>query len=226
MTVPMPSRILTVAALTLMPAALGIVAGETMVAPALAGGVAVLAGIGVIRLARGRWMTAPHLMLTLCFAGMVIGLLADRQVVLPATLLSLCVASPSLVESILDHFAILPAMSFGMIFGGFATILVVELRAAARPAIACRRAICARAGFNLACNATMFAGMLGGAWAAPHLAAAAGLPPSVAVMMAAMGAGMVWGMAATMTLYRSALALAARRGHPGRRITVRRLMAQ
>jgi hypothetical protein len=96
-----------------------------------------------------------------------------------------------------------------MIFGGFATILVVEMRAAARPAMNCRHAVCARAGFNLACNVAMLAGMLAGGWVAPRLATQFGVPWGVSAMMAAMAAGMVWGMALLVTVYRSAMAIRA-----------------
>jgi hypothetical protein len=196
-----------VASLAAAPLVLGLIAGEPTVAASGAGGGLVLAGVAAIRLARGRWMTAPHLMLLLCFAGMALGLLADRQIVLPAALVSLCTSETGFLASIVDHWATLPTTNFGMIFGGFATILVVEMRAAARPAVNCRRAVCARAGFNLMCNAAMLAGMLAGGWVAPRLAVQFGMPWSVSAMMAAMAAGMVWGMAALVAVYRSAIAI-------------------
>lgn len=196
------------AALVCGPLLLSGLAGEVSLAWAAAGGALVAVGLGAIRLTRGRWLSAPFLMLLLCTAGMAVGIAVDRQVVGGDALAGLCLNAPrSFIGSALHHWQILPATHVAMLLGGLATIAVVEARARAVPGMRCRKAICGRTAFNLMCNTAMLSGMLLGGWLGPGLAltldAGWGLPAMLAMMMV----GMVWGMAGSMALYRTGFAV-------------------
>ena len=81
-----PSWIFGLAALALAPAALALIAGGGFGAWNLYGAVLVLSGAGAMRLTRGRWLSAPFLMLLLSIAGMAAGLAIDRQSLGPQAL--------------------------------------------------------------------------------------------------------------------------------------------
>jgi len=160
---------------------------------------AVLAGfaaLGWLRSARVG-MTAPQIMLLLGALGMVGGLAHDEQAGGFTALASLCRAGPGEFASTLRlHWRLLPGMHLGMIAGGLATIPL--LRGLRR---GCRRQFCARLLQNLACSAAMVAGMAAGTVVFGDLAAWAG-ERSSAALLGGMFAGMVWGMVASVALYR------------------------
>lgn len=201
-------RLAACAALAGAPAGLGALIGAPSLPWGLSGGGAVLLGLGAIRLTRGRWLSAPFLMLLLCTAGMAVGLMIDRQWVGPEVLANLCFAAPrSFAASLLRHGEVLRATNVAMLLGGMATIAVVEWRARGTLAMRCRKAVCGRAGFNLVCNSTMLSGMLLGGWLGPSIGLRLDLGWGASAMVAVMVVGMVWGMAASMLLYRSLFAL-------------------
>lgn len=158
--------------------------------------VAGYAALGWLRSARVG-ITAPQAMLLLGAAGMVGGLAYDEQTGGFAGLVSLCMAgSGDLLATLRLHWQQLPAMHLGMIAGGLATVpLLRTLRKS------CRRQFCARLVQNLACSAWMVLGMSAGTIAFMDLAASAG-GRSPAAMLGGMFAGMVWGMVASVSVYR------------------------
>jgi hypothetical protein len=201
-------RILAWSLLVWSPALLSTMVGRPSPVWAAVGGGSVLAGLGAIRLTRGRWLSAPFLMLLLSVSGMAAGLLIDRHLVGAETLSALCLTAPrSFLANLLRHWDILRATHLAMLLGGLATVAVVEMRQRRMTTVRCRKAVCGRVGFNLMCNAAMLGGMLLGSWLGPAMAArfawAWGMPSMISMMVA----GMVWGMVGSMTLYRLAYAL-------------------
>jgi hypothetical protein len=193
----LPASLLIAMAAT--PAVSGVLAGALSVVWSAIGAALILSGLLVIRCARGRLLTAPFLMLGFCSVGMVAGLALDRMSLPPGGLAALCLGGTAgFGAATLRHLATLPAMHALMLLGGTATLWVIERRARRMSAPRCRRALCARAGFNLACNAAMLAGMTGGGGIGSGLAGPAG----PAAMLATMAGGMVWGMVAMMLIYR------------------------
>lgn len=189
------------------PAFLSALVGAPSPAWAALGGGLVLAGLAVIRLTRGRWLSAPFLMLLLSVLGMAVGLLIDRHLVGGDTLAGLCLTAPrSFLANLLRHWDILRSTHLSMLLGGMATIAVIEWRHHFSSSMRCRKAVCGRMGFNLMCNAAMLFGMLLGGWLGLGLASqfewAWGMPAMIGMMVV----GMVWGMAGSMSLYRMAYA--------------------
>lgn len=205
-------RKLGIAFLAASPALLGALAGGSVSPWNAVGAALVVAGLVAIRVTRGRWLSAPFVMLLLSTAGMALGLLIDRLWAGPDVLASLCgsVREP-FSTSALRHWELLRATNIAMILGGLATIGLIEHRARLSPRTRCRRAVCARTGFNIACNAAMVLGMLMGAWLGPLAAAMLDFGWGISGMMAAMTAGMVWGMAGSMALARTGFAIIDRR---------------
>lgn len=157
------------------------------------GGVVALGWLRSARVA----MTAPQIMLLLGAAGMVAGLTYDERSAGLTALVSLCQAgSGNFLGTMRLHWQLLPAMHLGMIAGGLATVPL--LRGLRR---GCRRQFCARLVQNLACSAWMIAGMSAGVAGFMQLAAWAG-GRSATAMLGGMFAGMVWGMVASVALYR------------------------
>jgi len=151
-------------------------------------------------------MTAPQIMLLLGAAGMVAGLTYDEHSGAFTALVSLCQAgNEDFLGTLQLHWRLLPAMHLGMIAGGLATVpLLRTLRRG------CRRQFCARLAQNLACSAWMIAGMSAGVLGFLQLATWAGGRSPIA-MLGGMFAGMVWGMVASVALYRLWFALIAPR---------------
>ncbi|HXW65999.1 MAG TPA: hypothetical protein VEK74_13010 [Burkholderiaceae bacterium] len=151
-------------------------------------------------------MTAPQIMLLLGAAGMVAGLTYDEHSGGFTALVSLCQAGKEdFLGTLQLHWRLLPAMHLGMIAGGLATVpLLRTLRRG------CRRQFCARLVQNLACSAWMIAGMSAGVLGFLQLATWAG-GRSPTAMLGGMFAGMVWGMVASVALYRLWFALIAPR---------------
>lgn len=142
-------------------------------------------------------MTAPQIMLLLGAVGMVAGLMYDERSGGFTALVSLCQAgSGSFLATVGLHWKLLPAMHLGMVAGGLVTVpLLRTLRRG------CRRQFCARLVQNLACSAWMIAGMSAGVLGFTQLAAWFG-GRGPAAMLGGMFAGMVWGMVASVALYR------------------------
>ena len=141
--------------------------------------------------------TAPQLMLLLGAAGMVGGLWLDARTGGFAAAAALCLATPlDLLATPWLHWQQLPLMHVGMIGGGLATVpLLRSLRQG------CRRQFCARLAQNLSCSAWMLIGMAVGSWVFMHLAVQVGERAPTA-MLGGMFGGMVWGMVASVSLYR------------------------
>ena len=87
-------------------------------------------------------------------------------------------------------------LAVGMWVGGFAAIPLLR---AVRPH--CRRQYCARVAQNIACSVWMTVGMAAGVLLFEFLIALIGQRSAVS-MLGGMFAGMVWGMVASVALYR------------------------
>ncbi len=208
MTGPSSLRLAAWLLLAASPALLSMEVGPLSVSWAAAGGGLVLLGLGAIRLTRGRWLSAPFLMLLLSTAGMAAGLLIDGHLQGRETLSGLCLSVPgSFHANLLRHWDILRATHLAMLAGGMGTVAAIEARHHLASSVRCRKAVCGRMGFNLMCNGAMLGGMLLGSWLGPALASrfqwAWGMPSMISMMVV----GMVWGMAGSMSLYRLAYAL-------------------
>jgi hypothetical protein len=141
--------------------------------------------------------TAPQAMLVLGAVGMLLGLAIDSRTTELATLASLCAqADKSLWPMLQLHWTLLPWMHVGMWVGGFAAIPLLRT---VRPN--CRRQYCARVAQNVACSVWMTVGMAAGVLLFEYLIALIGQRSAVS-MLGGMFAGMVWGMVASVALYR------------------------
>ncbi|MDB5880653.1 MAG: hypothetical protein JWP43_531 [Ramlibacter sp.] len=142
--------------------------------------------------------TAPQLMLLLGALGMAGGLWWDTGAGGFAAVAALCLSEPlDLAATLSLHWEHLPMMHIGMIAAGLATgPLLRSLRRG------CRRQFCARLAQNLVCSGWMVTGMAAGALVFTHLAAQVGGGPPMA-MLGGMFSGMVWGMVASVSLYRT-----------------------
>lgn len=146
-------------------------------------------------------LSPPHVMLSLGFAGMLIGLMYDLVNAGPARLDTLCAQSAALgfVDALALHLSFLPGMHVGMLAGG---LLAIPLLRRVKPK--CKRYLCSLFAQNLMCTGWMLAGMTVGAlWLSrwPFPAAGNTLPG----MLGGMFAGMTWGMVFSVALYRSFL---------------------
>lgn len=143
-------------------------------------------------------LSPPHVMLTLGFGGMLLGLLWDVLHSGPARLDSLCLQSTGLGfhDSLVLHLEFLPGMHAGMLVGGLAAIPSLRLL---RPY--CGRYLCSLFAQNLMCSAWMLIGMTAGAlWLARWQAS--DTPSTLVGMLGGMFAGMTWGMVLSVALYR------------------------
>ena len=142
-------------------------------------------------------ITSSQAMLMLGAMGMALGLALDARAMPLASIAAVCSqAGASLWALMRLHWDLLPAMHAGMWAGGF---LAVPLLRTLRPT--CRRQYCARVVQNLACSAWMTVGMSTGVLLAAALVSASG-PGGEAAMLSGMACGMVWGMVASVALYR------------------------
>lgn len=155
-------------------------------------------------------LSPPHVMLSLGFGGMLLGLLWDVLQSGPARLDSLCVQSSSLhfYDSLLLHIEFLPGMHAGMLAGG---LLAIPSLRVLRPH--CGRYLCSLFAQNLMCSGWMLLGMTGGAlwlarWQASDLAGTGG--STLPGMLGGMFAGMTWGMVLSVVLYRGFFSLRSR----------------
>jgi len=161
---------------------------------------AVAAGCAALALVRPQraGLSPPHVMLSLGFGGMLLGLLWDVLQSGPARLDSLCLQSTGLgfYDSLVLHLEFLPGMHVGMLVGGLAAI--PSLRMLRQH---CGRYLCSLFAQNLMCSAWMLIGMTAGAlWLARWQATDA--PSTLPGMLGGMFAGMTWGMVLSVALYR------------------------
>ena len=162
-------------------------------------GVAVLFGAAALGWLRPQRVgfTAPQAMLVLGAIGMLLGLALDARATRLDTIAELCGQAQKSLWSMLQlHWTLLPWMHAGMWVGGFAAIPLLR---AVRPT--CRRQYCARVVQNIACSAWMTVGMAAGVLLSEYLVAQFDVR-SAASMLGSMFAGMVWGMVASVALYR------------------------
>jgi len=199
LTLPVLGRYATVVLLVLIwsCAAFGFLRPVDSVQMLCAGGAVLLGAValGWLRPARVG-VTAPQAMLLLGAIGMLLGLLVDS----PAQLVLLAAvcgpANDDLWSMMQLHWTFLPWMHVGMWAGGFAAIPLLR---AMRPT--CRRQYCVRLVQNFACSAWMTVGMSCGVLLSEYLASQSGTR-SPAATFGCMFAGMVWGMVASVALYR------------------------
>lgn len=143
-------------------------------------------------------LSPPHVMLSLGFGGMLLGLLADWMHAGPAQLSSLCqqASARSLAESFSLHLRYLPGMHIGMLLGGMLAIPSLRMLRSH-----CGRYLCSVLTQNLLCSGWMLLGMtLGAVWLV-RLQIALGAP-SLTGMLGGMFVGMTWGMVGSVALYR------------------------
>lgn len=143
-------------------------------------------------------LSPPHVMLSLGFGGMLIGLMVDLYHAGPARLDSLCAQSTGLgfMDSLEIHLQFLPGMHAGMLVGGLAAIPSLRLLRSH-----CGRYLCSLFAQNLLCASWMLVGMtVGAVWLSRwQVAAGASTLPG---MLGGMFAGMTWGMVVSVALYR------------------------
>lgn len=152
-------------------------------------------------------LSPPHVMLSLGFGGMLLGLLFDVAQAGPDRLNSLCAQSASLgfMDSLALHMEFLPGMHAGMLAGGLLAIPSLRLLRSH-----CGRYLCSLFLQNLMCSAWMLFGMtLGALW----LSRLTSTPSDNAFsgMLGGMFVGMTWGMVLSVALYRSFFAWRSRR---------------
>jgi len=160
-------------------------------------------------------LSPPHVMLSLGFGGMLLGLLWDVLQSGPARLDSLCLQSSDLgfYDSLLLHIEFLPGMHAGMLAGG---LLAIPSLRVLRPH--CGRYLCSLFAQNLMCSGWMLIGMTSGAlWLArwQTVGATAAGSSTLPGMLGGMFAGMTWGMVISVALYRAFFAWRGRDQDPG-----------
>lgn len=162
--------------------------------------VAVAAGCAALAWVRPQraGLSPPHVMLSLGFGGMLLGLLYDFFNAGPARLDSLCAQSANLgfMDSLQLHLEFLPGMHAGMLAGGLLAIPSLRLLRAH-----CGRYLCSLFAQNLMCSSWMLVGMTAGAlWLSRwQLSAGSSTLPG---MLGGMFVGMTWGMVISVALYR------------------------
>lgn len=143
-------------------------------------------------------LSPPHIMLSLGFGGMMLGLFFDVLNASTARLQSLCLQSSDsgFIESLTLHMEFLPGMHVGMLAGGLLAIPSLRLL---RPH--CGRYLCSLFAQNLMCSAWMLVGMTAGAlWLTRLQMNVGSLSPTG--MLGGMFVGMTWGMVISVALYR------------------------
>jgi len=145
-------------------------------------------------------LSPPHVMLTLGFGGMLIGLFFDFQRTPVAIIASICSTSHSLsfLDSLRLHIALMPYMHIGMLIGGLGAIPSLRLL---RPE--CRK-LCSLLAQNILCSVWMLLGMtIGAVFFVQIFQQSSASNLSLGAMLAGMFVGMVWGMVLSVFLYRS-----------------------
>jgi len=143
-------------------------------------------------------LSPPHVMLSLGFGGMFLGLLYDVLNAGPQQLQSLCSQSAALGfwDSLLLHVEFLPGMHAGMLAGGLLAIPSLRLL---RPH--CGRYLCSLFAQNLMCSTWMLVGMTLGALWLSRWQLVGGIS-TLTGMLGGMFVGMTWGMVVSVALYR------------------------
>lgn len=143
-------------------------------------------------------LSPPHIMLSLGFGGMLLGLLYDSVHAGPARLNDLCAQSAALgfFDSLALHMEFLPGMHTGMLAGGLLAIPGLRLL---RPH--CGRYLCSLFVQNLMCSSWMLIGMTAGAlWFSRWMLTSG--ESALSGMLGGMFIGMTWGMVISVALYR------------------------
>lgn len=170
--------------------------------------------IGCLALTRIRpqraGLSPPHVMLSLGFGGMLIGLLIDTLHAGPLLLENICRSGAQLrfLDSLLLHLYFLPGMHTGMLLGGLLAIPTLR-----RLHPYCGRYLCSMLAQNLLCSSWMLIGMtLGALWLSRWYTLLSDTPAinpmseqaggGLGIMLGGMFAGMTWGMVISVALYR------------------------
>jgi hypothetical protein len=138
-------------------------------------------------------------MLSLGFAGMLVGLALDTFVTPLVLIAKICTSSRnlSLLESLTLHLKLMPFMHAGMFLGG---VLAIPSLRYLRPQ--CRK-LCSMLAQNMLCAGWMLLGMTVGAIVFTQLLQQNDSGYfSLSLMLAGMFSGMVWGMVISVFLYR------------------------
>ncbi len=153
-------------------------------------------------------LSPPHIMLSLGFGGMLLGLLYDIAHAGPARLNDLCAQSAGLgfLDSLALHMAFLPGMHAGMLAGGLLAVPSLRLL---RPH--CGRYLCSLLAQNLMCSGWMLIGMTAGALWFSRWTLTSG-ENALSGMLGGMFMGMTSDMVISVALYRGFFAW--RGGHP------------
>jgi hypothetical protein len=144
-------------------------------------------------------LSPPHVMLSLGFGGMLVGLFIDIQITPIATIATICSTSQSLtlMDSLQLHLRLMPFMHIGMLIGGIAAIPSLRYL---RPQ--CRK-LCSMLAQNILCSTWMLLGMTLGSVIFTQVLQQSELQYlSLSMMLAGMFTGMVWGMVVSVLLYR------------------------
>lgn len=144
-------------------------------------------------------LSPPHVMLSLGFGGMLVGLWIDVQVTPIATIAAICSSSHSLslMDSLQLHIRLMPYMHIGMLIGGIAAIPSLRYL---QPE--CKR-LCSMLAQNILCSTWMLLGMTLGAVIFTQALQQSDIQYfSLSMMLAGMFTGMVWGMVISVLLYR------------------------
>lgn len=146
-------------------------------------------------------LSPPHVMLSLGFGGMLLGLAVDLAGVEAQMLETLCTRSASMhfFDALRLHWTYLPGMHIGMLIGGLAAIPSLRLL---RPD--CGRYLCSVLAQNILCSGWMLVGMTMGALAFVGTLQSLS-SKGLGDMFGGMFAGMVWGMVISVSLYRGYL---------------------
>ncbi len=144
-------------------------------------------------------LSPPHVMLSLGYGGMLLGLLVDIGSAGTVQLDAMCgqASSMGFLDALSLHVLYLPLMHAGMLAGGLLAIPTLRLM---RPH--CGRYLCSLLAQNLMCSGWMLVGMTAGALWAPHTRPLFGVS-TLPGMLGGMFVGMTWGMAASVALYRA-----------------------
>lgn len=143
-------------------------------------------------------LSPPHIMLSLGFGGMLLGLLYDSAHAGPVRLNDLCTQSATLgfFDSLALHMEFLPGMHTGMLAGGLLAIPGLRLLRAH-----CGRYLCSLFAQNLMCSGWMLIGMTAGALWLSRWTLMSG-QSALSGMLGGMFIGMTWGMVLSVALYR------------------------
>jgi len=144
-------------------------------------------------------LSPPHVMLTLGFGGMLVGLLIDTQMLPVQVIASICSESHqlNLYDSLILHVRLMPFMHLGMLIGGITAIPSLRYL---NPN--CRK-LCSMVTQNVLCTTWMLLGMTLGAVVFTQLLEQSHVGfLSLSTMLGGMFTGMVWGMVVSVFLYR------------------------